>query len=146
MIGSVSGEIRRRARILLAEDDTDIRNELVRLLRLGGHEVYALRDGSELMDAMSAWILAEEPDPPIDLIITDVRMPGFNGLSIVEGLRANGWTKPIIVISAFGDSEMRERIGAMPDVVFFDKPFDATRFEDAVDDLSRRARTESGTA
>lgn len=141
MIGNVSGEKKRRVRILLAEDDTDIRNELVRLLRLGGHEVYALRDGSELMDAMSAWILAEEPDPPIDLIITDVRMPGFNGLSIVEGLRANGWTKPIIVISAFGDREMRERIGAMRDVVFFDKPFDATRFEDVVDALSQRARS-----
>lgn len=139
----VRGENRRPARILLAEDDADIRAELTRLLELDGHVVYPLKDGLELLDSMSDWILARDPDPPIDLIITDVRMPGFNGLNIVEGLRANGWTKPIIVISAFGDREMRDRIQAMTDVVFFDKPFDAARFEDAVAALSPREETEA---
>ena len=67
----------------------------------------------------------------IDLIVTDIRMPGQTGLSIVEGLR-NGskpgsWRIPVMLMTAFGDAETHaeaKRLGA----VIFDKPFDLDDF------------------
>lgn len=67
-----------------------------------------------------------------DLIISDIRMPGFTGLEVLEGLRDEcapriGET-PITLLTAFGDLEVHadaERLGA----VVFDKPFDLDEFQ-----------------
>jgi CheY-like chemotaxis protein len=132
---------RRRVRVLLAEDDQDVRYGLARILSIDGYEVHAVASGAELLDALAAWILSEEKEPPADVIVTDVRMPGFNGLNIVEGLRANGWDQPVVVMSAFGDDTMRERIRKMGGVEFLEKPFDPEELEKALEELAplRRA-------
>lgn len=122
----------RRPRILLAEDDHDVRVAITQLLELGGYEVMAVANGAEMLDVLAASILLEADASPPDIIITDVRMPGFNGLSIIEGLRANGWTQPVIVISAFGDENMRDRIGRMENTAFFPKPFEPEQLERAL--------------
>jgi CheY-like chemotaxis protein len=128
----------RSARILLAEDDEEIRRALASLLSFDGYQVLAVDNGGELMDCLSGWILGDTDEAPADVIITDIRMPGFNGLSIVEGLRARGWTLPVIVISAFGDREIRERVERLGGAVFFAKPFEPLDLERAVEDLYDR--------
>lgn len=122
----------RRPRILLAEDDHDVRVALTHLLELAGYDVISVANGAEMLDVLAASILLEADASPPDIIITDVRMPGFNGLSIVEGLRANGWTQPVIVISAFGDENMKERISRMEHTAFFAKPFEPDQLERAL--------------
>jgi len=112
-----------RARVLLAEDDDDVRDAISSWLDLFGYEVIPVTTGAELLERMGSWLL-ENGEPPCDAIVTDVRMPGFNGLNIVEGLRDSGWTRPIVVISAFGDDAMRARIQGMDHVQFLAKPFD----------------------
>lgn len=133
---SPSERARGRIRILLAEDDWDLRTALVNLLKFDGYEVSAVANGSELLDALASWILAETTHPPVDVILTDVRMPGFGGLSIVEGLRANGWGQPIIVISAFGDDALRDRIRRLPGVMFLPKPLDLAELDRALAEVT----------
>ena len=113
-----------RWRVLLAEDDFDVRLGIARLLDVYGYEVRAVASGTELLDMLATWILDGRGEAPADVIITDVRMPGFDGLHIVEGLRDNGWLAPIVVISAFGDDALRERLKRLRDVRFLAKPFD----------------------
>lgn len=125
----------RSARILLAEDDEEIRRALESLLSFDGYEVLAVDNGGELMDYLSSWILGDTDEAPADVIITDIRMPGFNGLSILEGMRARGWTLPVIVISAFGDRDTRERVERLGGAVFFAKPFEPIELERAVEEL-----------
>ena len=126
----------RGIRVLLAEDDHDVRVGLAELLALEGYQVHAVSNGAQLLDALSSWILASQPySAPIDVIITDVRMPGFNGLNIVEGLRASGFRQPVVVISAFGDDAMEARIKRLPNVAFVPKPFDLKTIEDAFESL-----------
>lgn len=127
----------RVCRILLAEDDDEIRGALEDLLRQGGYEVYTVGNGGELLDYLASWILDDAAEDPADVIITDVRMPGFSGLSILEGLRARGWRLPVIVISAFGDEEVRERVARLGDALFVQKPFEPLAVERAVQTLSR---------
>jgi CheY-like chemotaxis protein len=125
----------RRARVLLAEDDYELRLALAELLEFEGYGVRTVASGSALLDYLASWILREQDALPVDVIITDVRMPGFNGLNIVEGLRATGWRHPIIVISAFGEPEMRERVARMGRAVFIDKPIDSIMLERALEEL-----------
>lgn len=128
-------EMRRPLRILLAEDDPAIREALGALLRLDGHDVEHAESGAELLEALSTWILSEAESSPVDLIITDVRMPGVCGLHLVEGLRANGWRKPLVVMSAFGDPETRERVKRLGNAEFLPKPFDLNDLQAAIDRL-----------
>lgn len=123
-----TGRPRRIPRILLAEDDHDVRSALARLLRLAGYEVRSVSNGMQMLDTLSAWVL-DRDDPPCDLIVTDVRMPGFNGLELVEGLRASGWRQPIVVISAFADAEMHRRVRRLEPAQLFPKPFEPDELE-----------------
>jgi two-component system C4-dicarboxylate transport response regulator DctD len=111
-----------RARVLVAEDDDDLREAVVAWLEVSGYTVTAVPTGAELLACMHDWLLGGAP-APCDAIVTDVRMPGLNGLNIVEGLLDCGWTGPLVVMSAFGDAVMRQRIGALPEVTFLAKPF-----------------------
>jgi CheY-like chemotaxis protein len=137
--GARGAQRSRSARILLAEDDDEIRRALESLLSFDGYQVYAVENGGELMDYLSGWILGDTDDKPADVIITDIRMPGFNGLTILEGLRARGWKLPVIVISAFGDDEIRRRVQNLGDAVFLSKPFEPVDLERAVAELYAQA-------
>jgi DNA-binding response OmpR family regulator len=122
------------ARILLAEDDPDLRALLASELRKDGYIVEEARTGYDLLELLGTLTLRNEV---CDLLITDIRMPGLTGLSIAEALR-HGVTRgtsgtPIILITAFGDDAIHaeaKRLGA----AIFDKPFD-------LDDLRSCIRT-----
>lgn len=123
----------RPTRVLLAEDDPNLRFGLSRWLEWGGFEVQSVPDGAALLDRITTTLLDDEPtgDAP-DLIVTDLRMPGFNALNLLEGLRQEGWLTPVIVVTAFGDREVQERIAALGRASFLPKPVDLSQFEQLV--------------
>ena len=87
-------------RILLADDNADMREYLARLL--GRHwSVEAVRDGREALEA------ARERPP--DLVLTDVMMPGLDGFGLLKALRADARTAavPVIMLSARAGEEAR---------------------------------------
>ncbi len=127
-------------RVLIAEDDHDIRVGLRQLLECSGYVVDSVSTGADLLGYLSSWILSDSSrrEPPADIIVTDVRMPGFNGLNIVEGLRANGFQQPVVVMTAFGDEAMRERVARMGRAALIDKPFDPAMLERLLASLVNR--------
>ena len=86
------------ARVLLADDNADMRGYLQRLLQ-PGYQVTAVADGQEALDAIRA--------QPFDLVISDVMMPGLDGLQLVGELRANSRTPdlPVLLLSARAGQE-----------------------------------------
>ena len=100
-------------RILVAEDETLIRMDLVEMLQEAGYEVVgAASDGSEAVS------LAESLKP--DLTILDVKMPVLDGISAAEKIIA---ISPVLMLTAFSQKDLVERArdaGAMAYVV---KPF-----------------------
>src|SRR5688500_1119896 len=86
-------------RILIVEDDDDVRDALSALLEEHGYAVDTARDGSEAVRKV-------EHDPP-SLVISDVRMPGMDGFHLVERLREQPATAdvPIILLSALDEHE-----------------------------------------
>jgi len=61
----------------------------------------------------------------ISCLITDVQMPGMNGLELQSHLLAQGWRLPIIFITAFPEPNLRKRAEAGGALAFLEKPCDA---------------------
>ena len=79
-------------KILVAEDQTDIRNLLVLNLRGAGYQV------TEVADGLAA--LASETARANDLLVLDLMMPGMDGLELCKTLRARGCSTPILMLTA----------------------------------------------
>jgi FixJ family two-component response regulator len=120
----------------LAEDDDGIRMAIERFLSFEGYEVCAVRDGEQLLSELASRIIRNEATTSVDVLVTDACMPGYSGLTIVEALRDEGWMKPVVVISAFGDRVMAQRIEKLGgDVVFLQKPFEPDELARAIGQL-----------
>ncbi len=119
------------ARILLAEDDYEMRDLVASALRKDGYDVVDIPDGGRLLVQIAESYLGGRPYDAYDLVISDVRMPVCSGLQILEGLRRARWTAPVILMTAFGDEQTRTR-AHMLDAVLFDKPFDVDDLRTAV--------------
>jgi DNA-binding response OmpR family regulator len=114
---------RRRPRLLLAEDDVELRSLLALALRRDGFDVVEAHDGFQLLDFMGMALIEGERVRPVDLIVSDLCMPGWNGLQILAGVRAAQWAVPVILISAFADQRAHQQARRL-DATLIDKPFD----------------------
>jgi len=121
------------ARILVMDDDSQIRGLVRTILEGDGHQVMEAQDGVEG--------LRQFQDEPSDLVVTNVFMPEQDGLEAIKALRAIVPDLPIIAMSggAFGGKVessgvlgTASRLGAS---CTFQKPFDAPTFAGAVRDL-----------
>ena len=75
-------------RILIVDDEPNIRDLLTTSLRFAGFAVRAVGNGAQAISA----VLEEEPD----LVLLDVMLPDMNGFSVTKRLRSSGYTIPIL--------------------------------------------------
>jgi DNA-binding response OmpR family regulator len=101
-------------RILVIEDDREMRSLLQDFIEDAGFEVDAVADGSEAFRK-----LARET---FDLMITDIRMPGLSGIDILPGLKKLLPQAPVIVITAFGSEKVHHKILERGGNAYLEKP------------------------
>jgi two-component system C4-dicarboxylate transport response regulator DctD len=111
-------------RVFLAEDDPEMRRMIAGMLRRDGHFVLEAKDGPSLLVDLQHVFLTDPPDQTPSLVITDVRMPGEDGLTILEQIQRHPWRPPFILITAFGDRWLHEQALRMGAHAVLDKPFD----------------------
>lgn len=117
-------------RVLLGEDDKELRTLLAGALRKDGYEVTECGDGFRLLDHLGSVLHSPESgvEPEeFDLIISDVRMPGVTGMSVLQGVQLFEGFPPTILITAFGDQQTHAEARRLGAKAVFDKPF---HFED----------------
>jgi DNA-binding response OmpR family regulator len=109
-------------RVLVVEDDDDMRRLITRALIKDGYLAIGARDVAEALD----WLGDPVADarPRFDLVVTDVRLPGASGIDLVERIRAADWALNIIVITAFGSAALHEGARRLGAAAVLDKPFD----------------------
>jgi DNA-binding response OmpR family regulator len=122
----------RRGRILLAEDDDEMRHLLAAALRRDGYEIIEARDGTEAVGHLYPLVFHGRAAAPPDLIITDICMPGWTGIRILEMVRAGHVPTPVILITAFGAAETHAEARHVGAAAVFDKPFDVDDLRAAV--------------
>jgi DNA-binding response OmpR family regulator len=124
-------------RVLLAEDDADMRRLVVEALQKDGYEVIAVPDGGRLLVTLARELADADSSALPDLIVSDIRMPTCTGMQILEQLRAVHRNVPVILMTAFGDAATREHARSLG-AVLFDKPFDLNDLRAAASRLLRR--------
>jgi CheY-like chemotaxis protein len=116
-------------RILLVEDDPVVRHVVRLLLELEGDQVIEAKDGDE------ALTLANSHDGPLDLLLTDVMMPGLSGAEVCEKVRQGRPGLPTLFISGFYPEAVFPG-QRLPDAsAFLPKPFMPEELMEAVDTL-----------
>src|SRR5687767_10513295 len=96
-------EVTAPPRVLVAEDQPEMRELIATMLRREGYVVTEAKDGSDLLDILIDTLDNKiNPDIPA-LIVTDIWMPGCTGLEVLSRLRRFAWRTRVIVITAFGD-------------------------------------------
>jgi len=105
----------------VADDDVEMRELVRKLLCRAGYRVVALPTGGALVENLSATALGSERPA---LLVTDLRMPGYTGIEIIQGIRDFGWNIPIILITAFAEPEVLEHARSLGPTYVLEKPFD----------------------
>ena len=121
-----------KAKILVAEDDTNIRTGLIATLESEGYAVTAAVDGAQALKLF--------PQEKFDLVILDVMMPKASGYDVCRELRARGARGPILFLTAKGeeiDKVVGLKLGADDYVT---KPFGVHELLARVEALLRRSR------
>jgi CheY-like chemotaxis protein len=126
-------------RILLVEDDPVVRHVVRLLLELEGDIVLEAKDGDEALS------LANSLDGPLDLLLTDVMMPGLSGAEVCEKVRLGRPGLPTLFISGFYPEAVFPEQRLPEASAFLAKPFMPEELMEAVDALLARL-SETDTA
>jgi CheY-like chemotaxis protein len=110
--------------ILVADDEQDLVGTCERLLRRVGHDSLRAHTGSD------ALALIDQAKP--DLVVTDLKLPGVDGLVVARHARAHVPPIPVILITAYDSSHARSAALESGVAAYLAKPFSNTAFLDAV--------------
>jgi DNA-binding response OmpR family regulator len=116
--------IRQRPLILLVEDDAEMRELLAASLSRRSYEVVALADGEQALTWLGPGVLEGKPDRIPSVIVSDIRLPHFSGLEILEGMQLSSRPVPVILITGFGDADVHARADRLGAAFVLDKPFE----------------------
>ena len=123
-LAPITAARRRHPRILLGEDDQQMRLLLAEVLTRKGYQVTLCTNGWELLSQLSSIILGGQGHGDIDAVVSDIRMPGITGLEVLESGADRRRFPPMILITAFGDADTHARGLASGAAAILDKPFD----------------------
>ncbi len=120
------------ALVLVVDDDYDLRQGVVRLLRSHSYRIEEAESGQEALDLVSS------VDP--DLVLMDVHMPGMSGLEALEALRARGDQRPVIIMSGAGTIDIAVRAVQQGALDFLEKPARIERLLVSIENALRFSR------
>lgn len=118
-----------KPKILIVDDERHLVGSLQQTLRLefpGGH-VDAAYSGEEGLSRLA--------ECTYDLILADLRMPGFDGLELIRGVRYLSPDVPIVLMTGYGSDLIRDEAGELGVNDYVEKPFDVSALMQVVKDL-----------
>jgi len=125
----------------LVDDDPEIRRSLSLLLESVALETRTYASADEFLDGFEASL------DRLAVVLIDVRMPGMSGMTLLERLRVEQPSLPIIVITGHGDIDMAVRAMKLGAMDFISKPFGPQDLLDRIQDaLSKGAQTAARVA
>src|ERR1044072_7355645 len=122
------------AHLLIVDDDQNTLASLARAFRLAGHEATVCDNAARALELVKT--------QPFDIMLSDVVMPGKDGLALLEDLRNLGLTLPVVMISGQANIEMAVRATRLGAVDFLEKPLSTDKLLLTVDNVLKLKRLE----
>ena len=116
-------------KVMIVDDSKTIRQQVSFTLSKGGYDVIEAEDGNDGLSKLKA-------NADIAMIISDVNMPNLNGLEMVEKIKAEGHSVPIVMLTTEGAADMIERAKAAGAKGWLVKPFKPDQLVAAVQKLA----------
>src|SRR3954451_12769750 len=123
-----------KADILIVDDEPNTLASLSRAFRLAGHEATVCDNAAKALE------LAKARD--FDLILSDVVMPGRDGLALLEDLKKSGVTAPVVMMSGQAHIEMAVRATRLGALDFLEKPISTDKLLLTVENALKLKRLE----
>jgi DNA-binding NtrC family response regulator len=122
------------AHLLIVDDDPNTLASLARAFRLAGHEATVCDNAGRALELARS--------QPFDMMLSDVVMPGKDGLALLEDLRALGIALPVVMISGQANIEMAVRATRLGALDFLEKPLSTDKLLLTVDNVLKLKRLE----
>src|ERR1700760_584033 len=123
------------AHLLIVDDDNSTLASLARAFRLAGHDATVCDNAARALELVKT--------QPFDMMLSDVVMPGKDGLSLLEDLRNLGVTLPVVMISGQANIEMAVRATRLGAADFLEKPLSTDKLLLTVDNVLKLKRLEA---
>ena len=124
-----------KAEILIVDDEANTLASLARAFRLAGHEATVCDNAARALDLAKS--------RPFDLILSDVVMPGRDGLSLLEDLKASGVAAPVVMMSGQAHIAMAVKATRLGALDFLEKPISTDKLLLTVENALTLRRLES---
>jgi two-component system cell cycle sensor histidine kinase/response regulator CckA len=124
-------------RVLVVEDEFAVRQFVRRALEKRGYEILQAASGPDAIE------LVRSQSGTLDLIVTDVVMPGMSGARLIQELRNMGVDAPVLYMSGYTDDEVIRRGVKHSEVMLLAKPFTAPQLAAAVQKVMRAAKSDA---
>jgi DNA-binding response OmpR family regulator len=125
--------------VFVAENNAGMRGIICAELRAQGYQVVEASDALELLERIEAVAdLDGRRVSRASVIISDVRMPGLNGLDFLGALRCADWSTPVILINGVGDEQTHARARELGAAAVIDSPFELDALRAAVRNAEKR--------
>lgn len=122
------------AKVLVADDEPKLGNVVTQMLQLDGHEVLRVGGGEEALAALASG--------RFDVVVTDLRMPGTDGLAVLRAARASAAPPEVIVMTAHGSAESAVEAMKTGAADYLTKPFSMDELRLRVGRLATQKTTE----
>jgi two-component system response regulator HydG len=122
------------AKVLVADDEPKLGNIVTQMLQLDGHEVLRVGGGDEALAALASG--------RFDVVVTDLRMPGTDGLAVLRAARASAAPPEVIVMTAHGSAESAVEAMKTGAADYLTKPFSMDELRLRVGRLATQKTTE----
>jgi DNA-binding NtrC family response regulator len=117
-------------RILVVDDEVSLQLTLVANLELEGFDVVGVNDAKEALEALA--------QQPFDLMVTDIRMPGMNGVELFDRVRELYPTMPVLLMTGFALEGLIDRAVQHGAYTVLPKPFDVDQMVRAISTALKR--------
>lgn len=122
----------RTKHILLADDEAAFRFSAGLALRMAGYRVSEAQDG---LDALYGLIRHRNEGTPVDLLVTDLRMPNLTGAELVGALKRHDVPVPVFVVSGYCDPKAVQELALAGCVEYMEKPFQPSELVQRIDNI-----------
>lgn len=121
--------------ILLVDDEPDFRFSMSLILKGHGYAIIEAENGIEALDMLA---VQEKQESSVDLIITDLRMPGMDGLEFLKNLTEQKNKAKVLVMTGYGERETINKLTQLGFRTIINKPFSADTLMNNVNSLLRK--------